>query len=71
MLQNTAKVLVTKGRDLLNGFFNGIKKVWEEVTKFFRQIPSNVVKFVGNVAMTLLNKGKDLIKGLLNGIQNA
>lgn len=38
------------------------------VVKFFRDLPGNVTKAIGDTAKTLVQKGKDFIDGLKNGI---
>lgn len=47
-----------------NAVNNGFSRVWQ----FFRDLPGNIVKSIGNLDSTLANAGKDLIQGLLNGL---
>lgn len=64
---DTAKTLVTKGKNLIIGLAKGFLSVVGSVSRFFGGLASRIAKWVGDTAKTLVAKGKGLIVGLAKG----
>jgi phage-related protein len=44
--------------------------VWGNLAIFFRDLPGNIISFIGDVVSLLWQKGWDILNGLWNGIKN-
>lgn len=47
---------------------DGVKKGFEAVVQFFKDLPGNILKGLGNLGSLLFQIGKDILQGLLNGL---
>lgn len=43
---------------------------FNDIVQFFKDLPGNVVKAIGNLGKTLYDKGKELVQGLIDGIKS-
>ncbi|MDG4857363.1 hypothetical protein P8605_04190 [Streptomyces sp. T-3] len=50
-------------------FLAGLREKWDELKQWFKDLPSNIGKALGDLGKVLINAGKDLIKGFINGIK--
>lgn len=70
---NVAKTLVGKGKDILTGFINGVKSVFDgpgnKVKNFFLNFGKTIVGWITAPMRMLYNVGKDVIEGFKNGIK--
>jgi phage-related protein len=62
--------LFSKGKDLLDGLWDGVKNVWTSVKEWFEGIPGKVKSAIGDLGSALYQKGRDLIDGFVNGIKS-
>lgn len=61
--------MLDKGREVLEGFWNGVKDKWDAVSEWFGGIPSKVTSAVGNVGSILKSAGRSIIEGFWNGLK--
>lgn len=54
-------------RNIVNGAFNAVKTGVVAVVNFFKALPGNISKAVGNLGTLLKTKGVSLIKGFITG----
>lgn len=69
---NLIMLLLQKGKDLIQGLWNGIKAVWEGakgVAGWIGSLNVKALQAVGDLLRTLWEKGKDLMGGLWGGIK--
>jgi phage-related protein len=64
---DTAKTLVTKGKNLIVGLAKGYLSVITAPARFFGGLAVSIAKWVGDTAKTLVGRGKNLIIGLAKG----
>ena len=69
-LGDVGATLFDKGKNFLQGMYEGLIDKWETVRAWFQGLPSLVVEKVGDVSSTLLDKGKNFLNGLLDGIKD-
>jgi Transglycosylase SLT domain len=65
--------LLGAGRNVIHGFWNGLKAVWEGakgVAGWLAGIPGKIIATYANAGKWLFDKGKDIVTGLWNGIKN-
>jgi TP901 family phage tail tape measure protein len=67
---NLAILLVSKGRDIIDGLQNGIKTAWSHLYNFVTTLPGKILQAIGSVGSMLYQKGKDIIEGLLRGLKS-
>jgi hypothetical protein len=60
--------LINKGKDLLNGLWNGIKWVANQVWTWFSNLGSKIAGFFAGAGSWLWNAGKNIVQGLIDGI---
>jgi phage-related protein len=63
------RLLYNKGRDLLDGLWNGIKNVWLSVSRWIRDLDQKILTALGTLANTLYYRGRNLLNGLWRGIK--
>lgn len=69
-LGNAGSWLVQKGRDFIDGLWNGLKNVWNSVAGWFGSIPDAIRGFFAGAISWLFGLGSNVIDGLWNGIKN-
>ena len=57
-----------KGRDLMQGLFNGVVIAFDKVKAFFLGLPDRIITAIGDLTSKLYQKGVDLVKGLVKGM---
>jgi hypothetical protein len=67
---NIGATLLNKGRELISGFWNGIKAVWNEVASWVGAIPGRIASALGDMGSRLVQAGRDLINGFWQGIKS-
>lgn len=65
-----SKVMLDIGKNVMQGFINGITALLGLVKTFFIELPKKAITWIGNVLTTLVPKGLELLGGLLTGIVN-
>lgn len=50
---------------------NAVVTAWNAVINFFKGVPGDITKALGDLGSLLVNAGEDVIKGFLNGLKNA
>lgn len=55
-------------RKVVDGAFGAVKKAVSSVVGFFKDLPGDISKAVGDTSRTLLGKGKSFIFGLVSGV---
>jgi len=68
---NLLKVLVNRGKDLIQGFWNGIITVVSLVMQYFLKLPGVFLGLLSDAEHWLFDIGTKIIKGLLDGIKSA
>ncbi len=69
-LQTVAGYLVPRGKELLQGLWDGIKAKWNPgIRGWLRKLPGEAREALGSVASTLSAKGRELLQGLWDGIK--
>jgi hypothetical protein len=63
------RLLYNKGRDLLDGLWNGIKNVWLSVSRWIRDLDQKILTALGTLSNTLYYRGRNLLNGLWRGIK--
>lgn len=61
------------GEFLITSFNNARNTIttWiDNVIRFFRELPGNIVSALGNLGSLLIQAGKDLINGMINGVKD-
>ena len=61
-------LLLQKGKDLVQGFLNGIQAVWSGLSTWIADTSNRILRLVGSMAATLWTSGWNLITGFWNGI---
>jgi hypothetical protein len=61
--------LVSEGKQILHGLWDGLKQGWQLAVQFFKNIPGWVSNFFSNAINWLVDSGKAIMQGLLNGLE--
>ena len=69
IFSNAISWLLQAGRNVIQGLWNGLKAVWDQVAGWLRLMPSNFKLFFTGALSWLLEGGKNIIRGLLQGIK--
>lgn len=64
-----ARLLYTKGRELVAGLSQGVVARWESLRAWFGDIKDRVKSRIGSTARTLYSAGRDLLAGMIDGVQ--
>lgn len=64
--------LYGRGRDILNGLFNGIKSVWSTVVGWFQGFPKKILSALGIKSPPdwAISAGKHIMNGILKGLSH-
>lgn len=70
---NVKDLLYNKGRDVLRGFWNGLKSIWDDVTKWIRGLTGWIKDHKGPLSFDsklLEPAGKAIMEGFHRGLKN-
>jgi TP901 family phage tail tape measure protein len=67
-LGNLANLLLSAGRDLLNGLKRGAEEGWNSARSWFTGLPNTIRSSIGNLGTALYQAGRDLMSGLVSGV---
>jgi hypothetical protein len=64
------KLLYNKGRQVITGFWNGIKDVWSSVISWFKGLPKQILSALGihSPPKWAIDAGRHIMGGILKGI---
>lgn len=48
-----------------------VGRKFDDIVQWFKDLPGNVLKAIGNLAHTLYDKGRELIQGMIDGVKSA
>jgi phage-related minor tail protein len=60
--------LINFFREGITNLGNNVRNGINNVVQFFRDLPGNIVRAVGNLGSLLMNAGRDVVMGIWNGI---
>jgi phage-related protein len=69
-LGNTAKTLLSKGKDLVVGLAKGVYNNVLSLITWWVKLPGKIAGWLGDTAKSLVSKGANLIIGLARGVYN-
>lgn len=69
-LGEVGPVLFAKGREFLQGLWDGMIEKAEEIWAWIRQIPQRIFDFLGDAGGTLWARGREFLQGLWDGMEN-
>jgi hypothetical protein len=61
--------LLRKGRDIIDGLWDGLRGMWSRLWGWYRGIPHAAVSLFNRANYWLINKGKDILGGLWGGMK--
>jgi phage-related protein len=71
LLTGATTWILSVGRDIITGLWNGLKAVWTTVSSWFRDIPNMIRNILSGATNWLSGIGRQVIDGFLNGMKNA
>jgi len=67
---NVARLLASKGHDIVNGLINGVKEKATELANWLRGLGSKILGWVGDLGRLLYKAGRSVIRGFVDGLKS-
>lgn len=70
-IHSPASTMVPVGENIVLGVLSGLNENIKKVFNFCSELPSGVLRSIGNIKDKVLNKGKNIIEGIKEGYENS
>lgn len=67
---DVGSLLYGTGKDIIQSLLNGLNRIWERISGWFRSVGNKIISYIPNPLRMLYDIGKKIIEGLWNGMKN-